>query len=76
MPRSPCSRAARGSAYSRQARTSGLKAILGLAGVHGPLFDLLFPPNLYEPPGDFVFEVSGVLQLPAGLLAGHSRVSS
>lgn len=49
----------------------GLKAVLGLAGVNGPLFDLLFPPSIYEPPGDFVFEVSGVLQLPAGLLASH-----
>jgi len=49
----------------------GLKAVLGLAGVNGPLFDLLFPPSIYEPPGDLVFEVSGVLQLPAGLVAGH-----
>lgn len=49
----------------------GLKSLLGIVGVTGPTFDLFFPPRIYEPPGDLGFEVSGVLQLPVGLLAGH-----
>ena len=49
----------------------GLKSLLGVAGVTGPTFELFFPPGIYEPPGDLLFEVSGVLQLPVGLLAGH-----
>lgn len=49
----------------------GLKGLVGLAGISGPTFDLLFPPSIYEPPGDRIFELSGVLQLPVGLLAGH-----
>ena len=49
----------------------GLKSLLGVAGVTGPTIELFFPPGIYEPPGDLLFEVSGVLQLPVGLLAGH-----
>ncbi|MGE3957224.1 MAG: hypothetical protein AB7H96_10940 [Vicinamibacterales bacterium] len=49
----------------------GLKGLAGLASLPAPVFDRLFPPSLYEPPGDLAFEISGVLQLPAGLLAGH-----
>ena len=42
--------------------------------VHLPasVFDRLFPRALYEPPGDWIFELSGVLQLPVGLLAGRT----
>lgn len=49
----------------------GLKALAGLAGMSPGMFDVLFPPSIYEPPGDWVFEVSGVCQLPVGLLAGY-----
>lgn len=49
----------------------GLKSVFGLAGITGPAFDRFFPPSIYEPPGDLTFEMSGVLQLPVGLLAGH-----
>ena len=35
-------------------------------------FERLFPRSLYEPPGDWVFERSGVLQLPVGLFAGRA----
>ena len=41
--------------------------------VHLPasVFERLFPPAIYEPPGDWIFELSGVLQLSVGLLAGR-----
>ena len=44
------------------------------AAVHLPssIVDRLFPRSLYEPPGDWVFELSGVLQLPVGLFAGRA----
>ncbi|MEQ1907610.1 MAG: hypothetical protein ABMA15_02255 [Vicinamibacterales bacterium] len=49
----------------------GLK---NLAAAHLPssVFGRLFPRSLYEPPGDWVFELSGVLQLPVGLFAGRA----
>jgi hypothetical protein len=36
------------------------------------VFNDLFPPSLYEAPGDWFFEVSGALQLPLGLFAGRA----
>lgn len=42
--------------------------------VHLPasVFERLFPRALYEPPGDWIFELSGVVQLPVGLFAGRA----
>lgn len=34
----------------------------------------LLPPGTYEPPTDFFFEASGILQVPAGLIAGRSAL--
>jgi hypothetical protein len=53
----------------------GIKTLVGWIGVPDSVFRALFPPSLYEPPGDVLFEVSGVLQLPAGLLAGWCAVA-
>jgi hypothetical protein len=43
--------------------------IKNLAYLPASVFNAVFPPSLYEPPGDWCFEVSGVLQLPLGLFA-------
>lgn len=45
-----------------------------VAGDHRELMQVLFPAPLYEMPNDAVFEVTGVLQLPVALLAGHDAM--
>jgi hypothetical protein len=50
----------------------GLKNLAAVAHLPASVVERLFPRSLYEPPGDWVFELSGVLQLPVGLFAGRS----
>lgn len=51
-----------------------LKNTLFAARVSDETFRRLFPPAIYEPPGDWVFELSGIAQLPLGLFAGWSAM--
>ncbi len=48
-----------------------IKNLAWAAHVPASAFHTLFPPAVYEPPGNWLFETSGVLQLPLGLLAGR-----
>jgi hypothetical protein len=48
-----------------------LKNLLYAAPGGHDLWLRLFPPPLYEPPGDPIFEVSGVAQLVVGLIAAR-----
>ncbi len=48
-----------------------LKNLVVWMGLSDDMFRVLFPPAIYEPPGDLLFEVSGMLQFPVGLLTGH-----
>ena len=50
----------------------GLKNLAAAVRLPASVFERLFPRSLYEPPGDWVFELSGVLQLPVGLVAGRA----
>ena len=50
----------------------GMKSLAYAAHLPASVFNVLFPPSLYEPPGDWFFELSGVLQLPLGLFAGRA----
>jgi hypothetical protein len=50
----------------------GMKNLAYAAQLPASAFNVLFPPSLYEPPGDWFFELSGVLQLPLGLFAGRA----
>ncbi len=50
----------------------GIKNLVYAAHLPAPVFSALFPTSLYEPPGDWLFECSGVLQLPLGLFAGRA----
>jgi len=45
-----------------------LKIVLYAAGTPQGVLDSLFPPPVYEPPTEFLFEASGVLQLVVALL--------
>ena len=47
-----------------------LKNLLYFAGVAPETFGRLFPPPRYQPPTDWLFELTGVLQFPLGLFAG------
>ncbi len=49
-----------------------LKNVAYAVDLPASVFDTLFPTSLYEPPGDWFFELSGMLQLPLGLLAGRA----
>jgi hypothetical protein len=51
-----------------------VKNALFAAGVSDQAFLGLFPSAIYEPPEDWVFELSGTAQLPLGLFAGWSAV--
>jgi hypothetical protein len=51
-----------------------LKNAVFATGVRDQAFGRLFPPAVYEPPEDWVFELSGIAQLPLGLFAGWSAV--
>jgi hypothetical protein len=51
-----------------------MKNALFAAGVPDQTFRQLFPPAVYEPPEDWLFELSGIAQLPLGLLAGWSAL--
>jgi hypothetical protein len=51
-----------------------VKDALFAAGASDQIIRRLFPPTIYEPPGDWVFELSGIAQLPLGLLAGWSAM--
>lgn len=53
----------------------GIKNLAHAAGLPDELLRRFFPAGLYEPPGDLVFELSGVLQLPAGLLAARAALA-
>lgn len=50
----------------------GMKNLAYAVHLPASVFNVLFPPSLYEPPGDWFFELSGVLQLPLGLFAGRA----
>ena len=50
----------------------GIKNLAYGAHLPASIFNALFPTSLYEPPGDWFFEFSGVLQLPLGLFAGRA----
>ena len=50
----------------------GIKNLAFRAHLPATVFNAVFPPSLYEPPGDWFFEFSGVLQLPLGLFAGRA----
>lgn len=50
----------------------GIKNLADAVHLPAGVFNALFPSSLYEPPGDWFFEVSGVLQLPLGLFAGRA----
>ncbi len=47
-----------------------LKDVLYLSGIAPDRWRALYPSSLYEPPGDWIFELTGILQAPLGLLAG------
>ncbi|HTV01855.1 MAG TPA: hypothetical protein VMF13_15005 [Luteitalea sp.] len=51
-----------------------LKGILFAMPLSTDTLRALYPPGLYEPPADWLFELSGIAQLPVGLLAGASAV--
>ncbi len=46
-----------------------LKNLLYFAGSSHDTFQRLFPPPRYVAPSDWIFELTGVLQLPLGLVA-------
>ncbi|MGE0406368.1 MAG: hypothetical protein AB7O65_08715 [Candidatus Korobacteraceae bacterium] len=46
-----------------------LKIILHWSGLPDSQWRALYPASLYEPPEDFWFELTGVLQLPVALVA-------
>jgi hypothetical protein len=46
-----------------------LKNMLYFAGLSYDTFQRLFPPPRYVVPSDWIFELTGVLQFPLGLLA-------
>ncbi len=50
----------------------GMKNLAYAVHLPGGVFTALFPASLYEQPGDWFFECSGVLQLPLGLFAGRA----
>lgn len=47
-----------------------LKDALYVSGIAPERWRTLYPSSLYEPPGDWFFEFTGMLQAPLGLLAG------
>ena len=47
-----------------------LKDALYASGIGADRWRALYPSTLYEPPGDWIFELTGILQAPLGLLAG------
>ncbi len=49
-----------------------LKNLAVMAHLPAAVVTAMFPPSVYEPPGDWFFELSGVLQLPLGLGAGRA----
>jgi hypothetical protein len=50
----------------------GIKNLAFVAHLPATVSNAVFPPSLYEPPADWFFEFSGVLQLPLGLFAGRA----
>ena len=52
-----------------------LKNALFAVGVSGEGFRRLYPLAIYEPPGDWLFELTGIAQMPVGLFAGWTSVS-
>jgi hypothetical protein len=52
-----------------------LKNVLYFGGLSAEAFRQAFPPPTYGPPEDWIFELTGVAQLPLGLLAGWAGVS-
>lgn len=47
-----------------------LKNALYFGGLSRDAFARLFPAPTYAPPSDWLFELTGVLQFPLGVLAG------
>jgi hypothetical protein len=52
-----------------------VKNAIFATGASDETFHRLFPPAIYEPPGDSLFELSGIAQLPLGLFAGWSALT-
>jgi hypothetical protein len=48
-----------------------LKDTLYIAGVRETLLRRLFPPSMYEMPGDVFFEATGLMQFPVALLCAY-----
>src|SRR5690606_3396549 len=52
-----------------------LKNVLHVGGLSPEAFRWAFPLPTYGPPEDWIFELTGVAQLPLGLLAGWAAIS-
>ena len=51
----------------------GIKNLAFMAQLPATVLNAVFPPSLYEPPGDWFFEFSGVLQLRSVCLRDEWR---
>ena len=52
-----------------------IKLLLFFGGAAPETMHRLFPPPTYEMPSDVLFEVTGVLQFVAGLIAARATVA-